>query len=45
MAEIVKLPSSISTYPSKEILEKSKFFGKEKKKAIVNKALQNKLYT
>ena len=45
MAEIVKLPSSISTYPSKKILEKFKFFGKEKKKAIVNKALQNKSYT
>ena len=32
VAEIVKLPSPIPACLSKEILEKSKFFGKEKKK-------------
>ena len=41
VVEIVKLLSPIPIYPSKEILEKSKFFGKGKKKATVNKALQN----
>jgi len=43
--ETFKLPPPIPTHPSKEILEKSKFFGKGKKKMIMNKALQNKLYT
>ena len=44
VAEIIKLSPPIPTCPSKEILEKSNFFGKEKKKVIVNKALQNKSY-
>jgi len=44
VVEIVKLSLSIPTYPSKKILEKSKFFGKGKKKVTVNKAPQNKSY-
>ena len=44
MAEIIKFSSPIPTCLSKEILKKSNFFGKEKKKVIVNKALQNKSY-
>ena len=35
VVEIVKLPPSISAYPPKEALEKSKFFGKGKKSKIV----------
>jgi len=42
--EIVKLPTPIPACQSKEVLEKSKFFSKEKKKVIVNKTPQNKLY-
>jgi len=45
VAEIVKLPPPISAHPFKEVLEKSKFFSKEKKKVTVNKVLQNKSYT
>jgi len=44
VVKIVKLSSLIPTCPFKEILKNSKFFGKEKKKVTVNKALQNKLY-
>ena len=42
--EMVKLPPPIPACPFKKILEKSKFFSKGKKKATVNKALQNKSY-
>ena len=45
VAEIVKLSPPISAHPSKEVLEKSKFFSKGNKKVTVNKVLQNKSYT
>jgi len=43
-AEIIKLSPLISACPSKEILKKSKFFGKEKELMTTNKASQKWSY-
>jgi len=45
-AEVVRLPPSIPAYPPKEVLEKLKFFGKEKEKKSmsINKVPQKQLY-
>jgi len=44
IAEIIKLPSPILAYPSKEVLKKSKFFSKGKELTTINKASQRKSY-
>ena len=44
IVEIVKLPPSIPVHPSKEVLEKSRFFGKGKKPMSMYKVSQRKLY-
>jgi len=45
-AEVIRLPPSIPTHPPKEVLEKLKFFGKEKRKKpmFMNKVSQKQLY-
>jgi len=45
-AEVIRLPPSIPAYPSKKVLEKLKFFGKEKEKKSMsmNKAPQKQSY-
>jgi len=45
-AKVVRLPPFIPAYPPKEVLEKSKFFGKEKRKKLIsmNKAPQKQSY-
>jgi len=44
-AEIVKLPPSIPACLPKEVLEKSKFFGKDKKSKIVIDTNTRRSYT
>jgi len=42
--EIIKLPSSISAHPPKEVLEKSKFFRKGIKSMAATSSNSRKLY-